>query len=171
MVLRDERDERLGQPRAVGQVDPVGDVLLEDLGRDLGLELVVDVLAAGLVLDERQRVRELADVVVVRGDAGQQRVGSDRLGRPLGEVADHERVVVGPRRLDEEPAQQRLRGVGQLEQLEHGQDAEQVAEHGERADRHDRRPPAAASAAPKSWRMPVRSRVAEQREDRHDERR
>ena len=64
---------------------------------DLGLELVVDVLAAGLVLDERERVRELADVVVVGRDAGEERVGADRLGGALGEVADHQRVVVGAR--------------------------------------------------------------------------
>ena len=41
-----------GQLAPVGEVDPVGDVLLHELGRDLGIELVVDVLAAGLVLDE-----------------------------------------------------------------------------------------------------------------------
>ena len=40
--------------------------------RRSGLELVVDVLAAGLVLDERERVRELADVVVVGRDAGER---------------------------------------------------------------------------------------------------
>ena len=54
VVLRDVGDERLGQLGLVGEVDAVGDVLLEDLGADLGLELVVDVLAAGLVLDERR---------------------------------------------------------------------------------------------------------------------
>ena len=105
----------------------------------LGLELVVDVVAAGLVLDERERVRQLADVVVVRRDAGDQRVGADRLGGPLGQVGDHDRVVVRARRLHQQPAQQWLRRVGQLEELERGQDPEHVAEHGERADGHDRR--------------------------------
>ena len=119
----------------VGEVDAVGDVLLEDLGAHLGIELVVDVLAAGLVLDERERVRELADVVVVGRDAGDERVGADRLGRALGQVADHQRVVVRARRLDEQPAQQRLRRVRQLEQLEDGEDPEDRAEHRERADR------------------------------------
>ena len=70
VVLRDERDERLRKPGLVGDVDAVGHVLLEDLGGDLGRERVVDVLATGLVLDERERVRELADVVVVGRDAG-----------------------------------------------------------------------------------------------------
>ena len=97
VVLRDERDQRLRQLRLVGDVDAVGDVGLEDLGRRLRVELVVDVVAAGLVLDERERVRELADVVVVGRHAGEQRVGADRLRRPLGEVADHQRVVVRAR--------------------------------------------------------------------------
>ena len=74
VVLRDERDERLGQARLVGDVDALGDVALEQLRRRLGVEHVVDVVAARLVLDERDRVRELADVVVVGRDAGEQRV-------------------------------------------------------------------------------------------------
>ena len=44
-----------------------------------------------------ERVRELADVVVVGRDAGHQRVGADRLRGALGEVADHQRVVVRAR--------------------------------------------------------------------------
>ena len=99
----------------------------------------MDVVAAGLVLDERLRVGQLADVVVVGRDAGDQRIGADRLGGPLGEVADHERVVVRARRLDQQPAQEWLRRVGQLEQLEDRQDPEQVADHREAADRGDGR--------------------------------
>ena len=136
----------------------------------LGLELVVDVLAAGLVLDERERVRELADVVVVGRDAGQQRVGADRLGGALGEVADHQRVVVRPGRLDEQPAQQRLRRVGQLQQLEHGQDPEHRAEHRERADRGDRRAAGRHRRGEPQLEDAADVAVAEQREHRHDER-
>ncbi len=95
--------------------------------------------AAGLVLDERAGVRQLADVVVVGGHAGQQRVGADRLRGPLGQVADHQRVVVGPRRLEEEPPQERLRRVGQLQELEDGEDPEEVADRLERAHGGDRR--------------------------------
>ena len=110
---------------------------LRILGAGFRVELVVDVLAAGLVLDERERVRELADIVVIGGDAGDQRVGADRLGGALGEVADHQRVVVGPGRLDEQPAKQRLRRVRQLQQLEDGQDPEHRPEDRERTDRRD----------------------------------
>ena len=69
----------------------------------VGLELVVDVLRAGLVLDEPEWVGELADVVVVGRDTRDERVGTDRFGRPFREVADHQRVVIRPGGLDEEP--------------------------------------------------------------------
>ena len=125
-----------------------------------GLELVVDVLAAGLVLDEGERVRELADVVVVRRDAGHERIGADRLGGPFREIADHERVVVGPRRLDEKPAQQRLGRIRELEQLEDRQDPEDRAEHRVTADRGDARPRRRRRAdANHSSRTPWMSRV------------
>jgi len=52
----------------------------------------VDVLAAGLVLDERQRVRELADIVVItlrtRVRSGSAPIAS---ARPFREVAHHQR--------------------------------------------------------------------------------
>ena len=136
-----------------------------------GLELVVDVLAAGLVLDERERVRELADVVVVGRDAGHQRIGADRLGRALGEVADHQRVVVRPGRLDQQAAQQRLRRVGQLEQLEDGQDPEHRAEHRERPDRGDARARRRRGRREPQLEDAAQVARAEQREDRDDERR
>ena len=170
VVLRDERDQRLRQPRLVGQVDAVDHVLLEDPGADLRVELVVDVVAAGLVLDERERVRELADVVVVRRHAGHQRIGADRLGGALGEVADHQRVVVRARRLDQEPAQQRLRRVRELEQLEDGQDPEHRSEHRERADRRDPRTRRRGRRGEPQLEDAAQVAGAEQREDRHDQR-
>ena len=137
---------------------PLATCALTSWRRLLGRQLVVQVLAAGLVLDERERVGQLADVVVVGRDAGQERIGADRLGGALGEVADHQRVVVRARRLEQQPAQQRLRRVGQLEQLERGGDAEEVAEDRERADsgqRHCR--PRTRAPAPASWSRPVTS--------------
>ena len=99
------------------------------------LQVVVDVVRPGLVLDEGERILHLADVVVVGRDPRHQRIGADRLGGPLGEVADHHAVVVGPRRLEQEAAQQPVGRVGELEHLEHGHDPEHVAEHRERAGR------------------------------------
>ena len=119
MVLRDEADERLRQLVLVGDVDAAGHVPGDDRGRLLGRQQVVDVLA-GLVLDERLRVVQLADVVVVGGDARDERVGVDGLGRLLREVADHQRVVVRAGRLHEQAPEQGLLRVGELEQLVRG---------------------------------------------------
>ena len=135
-----------------------------------GVELVVDVVAAGLVLDERERVRQLADIVVIRCHAGHQRIGADRLGRALGEVADHQRVVVRAGRLDQEPAQERLRRVRQLEQLEDGQDPEHRAERRERADRRDPRSGGRCRRGEPQLEHAAQVAGAEQREDQHDQR-
>ncbi len=137
VVLRDESRDLGRQVVLLGQLHAVANVGGDDPGAGLGAQLVVDVRPTGLVLDEGQRVLHLADVVVVGRHAGEQRVGTDRLRRPLGEVADHDRVVVGPRRLEEQAAQQPVGRVGELQHLEDGEDPEHVAQHGEAADRQD----------------------------------
>ena len=135
VVLRDERDERLRQLALVGEVDAVGDVLLEHWALTSGSSWSWMFSPPAWFSMNAERVRELADVVVVGRDARDERVGADGLGRPLGEVADHQRVVVRAGRLEEQPPQQRLRRVRQLEQLEDRGDAEEVAEDREGADR------------------------------------
>ena len=169
VVLRDERNERLGKLALVGDVDPVGDVLLEDLGGDLGVQLVVDVLAAGLVLDERERVRQLADVVVIRRHAGKERIRADRFRRPLGEVADHQRMVIGAGRLDEQPSHERLRRVRQLEQLENRQDPEEVAEDRKAADGRDGRAGRRRKRGTDELEEPTEIMGTEQGERRYDQ--
>ena len=109
----------------------------------------------------------LPDVVVVGGDAHQQRVGADGLGGAFGEVAHHERVVVRAGGLEEQPAQQRLRRVGQLEQLERGGEAEEVAQHGERADGHDGRSDGRREGRTHELGRAGQVVVAEQAEDAH----
>ena len=46
--------------------------------------------------------------------------------------------MVGARRLDQQAAKERLRRVGELEELRAGQDAEEVAQQCEAAERHHR---------------------------------
>ncbi len=169
VVLGNEGDERLGQLRPVGDVDPVGHVRLEDLGAHVGVELVVDVARAGLVLDEGAGVGQLADVVVVGSHARHERVGADRLGGPLGQVADHQGVVVGPRRLEEEPAQEGLRRVGQLEELEDREDPEEVAHELEGAHGGDRRAHARGQRGTPQLEDPGQVARPQQREDRDDD--
>ncbi len=73
--------------------------------------------------------------MVVGRDTGEERIGADRLRRTFGEVADHDAVVIRPGRLEQQPAQQPVRRVGQLEQLEDRHDPEHVAEEREAAGR------------------------------------
>jgi hypothetical protein len=64
------------------------------------------------------RLRELPDVVVVRSDAGEQRVRADRAASRVGEIRQRDRVRVGARRLEAEPLEQRMVEVAPLEQRE-----------------------------------------------------
>ncbi len=89
------------------------------------------VVAGQLVLDEVVRPVELADVVVERAGMDQDRVAVDRLDPGLGQVGDRQRMLEGARRLEGQPAQQRHVGIGQLDQLDRGGDAEEGLE-----DRH-----------------------------------
>ena len=171
VVLRDVGDQRLRQLRLVGQVDAVDDVLLEDPGADLRVELVVDVLAAGLVLDERERVRELADVVVVGGHAGHQRVGADRLGGALGEVADHQRVVVRAR-ASRPAAAGAAAATGWPARAAGRRSGSRRPSRAPRTARPPRRPSRAAEARRGEPQLEDAAQVAraEQREDRDDQR-
>ena len=170
VVLRDERDERLGEARLVGKVDAVDDVLLEDPRTHLGVELIVDVVAAGLVLDERERIRQLPHVMVIGCHAGHEWVGPDRLRRAFGQVPDHQRMVVGAGRFDKQPAEEGLRRVPELEELEDRQDPEHRPEDGECPDRRD--PGSCGRGGRGEPQLEYAAQVtgAEQREDAHDQR-
>ena len=100
-----------------------------------GDELVVGVDAA-LVLDEVVGLHQLSDIVVVGTDPQQQRVGADGVGAGLGEVADRQRVLVGPRRLQRQLFEERQVLIRQLEQPDIGRDPEHPFEDGQK-EGHD----------------------------------
>ena len=75
-----------------------------------------------------------------------------------------------PRRLHQEAPEERLRRVGQLEELERGQDPEHVAEDRERADRYDRRADAGRRRCAPQLDDPGQVALPEQTERRHDQR-
>ena len=116
VVLTDQVDDRGGQAVFLSQRRAVAHVRDEDLRRHLRLGVVVRVLAH-LILLEVVGPLELADVVVVCAHSHEQRVRADGLCGGLGDVGDDDRVVIGARRLDHQPAQKRLIGIGQLQQL------------------------------------------------------
>ena len=103
-MLRDEANDRHRQPMLVPQVDPILDVRRDDPRARLRVEVVVNIPRARLVLDEGEWILHFADVVVVRRHPHKERVSPDRLCRALAKVAHHDRVVVGARRLEQQPA-------------------------------------------------------------------
>ena len=88
---------------------------------------------ARLVLDEVVRLQHLADVVEIAADAGQQRIRPDRLGGRLGQRRHGHAVRVRPRRPTDQLLGQRVRAVGQLQQADLGDDAEQPLDDGQQA--------------------------------------
>ena len=77
MVLFDDVDDRPGQSRALGHQRAFAHVRRDDEGALLGASPVVRVDRPHLVLGEELRPRDLSYVVVVRADAGQQRLRPD----------------------------------------------------------------------------------------------
>ncbi len=69
-----------------------------------------------LVLREILRLVDLANVVVIRADAGQQTLRPDRFGRVLRQRANQQTVVVRAGRFGRQQAQQRLAGIAPLQQ-------------------------------------------------------
>ena len=105
--------------------------------------------AVDLVLDEVVGLVDLADVVVVRRHAAEQRVRPDRLGRRFGERRDLQAVVVSARRFDREAPQQRLARIRQFQQRHARRDAERLFDERQDAqhDEPDRQPRRAAVEA------------------------
>src|SRR5512143_1629375 len=81
-------------------------------------ETIMLVLGDALVLDEIFRFPDLAHIVIVRPDAGKERVLSDGLGRCLGKVPYDDAVVIRPGALVDELLEQRLVGIEEFEELD-----------------------------------------------------
>ena len=82
-----------------------------------------------LILHEVLRLRNFPDVVIVRPDAGEQCVGSDRARSGLGEVGDGNCVGVRPWRLETQALHQRPIEVRPLEQCQIGLDPGEQLRH------------------------------------------
>ncbi len=73
---------------------------------------------ASLIFGEVGGAMELADVMVVSHHPRDQRIGTDLFRGPLGQITDHQAMVVGAGRLQHEATQQRMIGVAQFQELE-----------------------------------------------------
>ena len=99
VVLRDEGRDLRRQVVLVGEVEAIAYVVGDDAGTVGGVEGVMRVGAAELVLDKEAGARKLTDVVVIAADAGQEGVATDGDGALFGEVGDDDAVLEGGGRL------------------------------------------------------------------------
>src|SRR6266536_3604497 len=102
-MLGDERAKRAGKLVLGGELEPFANVVADDLRACPRTKDVVRVVSPRLILDEVLWSRDLADVVVVRADAGKQGIGADGAACGFGEIGDRDRVGVGPRCLETQP--------------------------------------------------------------------
>ena len=116
VMLADDVDHRLRNARLLRHLRAVAGMSGQNGRRDAGIGAVVGVVPH-LVFLEVHGPLELADVVIIRADAGQQAVGADGRAARLGQIGHDDGMVIGARCLQQKPSQQGLVRVGQLDEL------------------------------------------------------
>ena len=97
----------------------------DDLRGGIGIGFVQAVFRAKLVFLKIHGAAQLAHIVIIAAHARKQGIGPDGLRRGLGQIGHHDGVVVGAGGFQQQPAHQRMIGVGQLHQLGGGRQVEQ----------------------------------------------
>ena len=97
MMLGDEPLNDLGKLGFLPEPKPLDDMLDQNGGRRIRLELVVGISALVLVLHEIVRLEGLAHVVVIEADPAEQSMSLDPVGGQLGKVGHVDRVCVRAR--------------------------------------------------------------------------
>ena len=133
VVLADDVDHGDGDALLGGHLCAIPGMGGENGGGDAGIGAVVGIVAH-LVFLEVHGALELAHVVIICADAGQQTVSAHRRRAGLGQVGDDDGVVVGARRFHQQPPQQRLVGIGQFDELGIGGQVEQPLQQRLKAD-------------------------------------
>ncbi len=130
----------------LGEGDAVANMLGDDAGGVLVVEILVGVEAVVLVFGEIERRHDFADVVVERAHFGQQRVAADFVDDVLADVGHLHAVLEGAGRLLRQFAEGRGVGAGDFQQGEVGghakhaleEEDERVGEEGEhRVEKED----------------------------------
>ena len=123
VVLGDARGDEIGYLVLLREDGAVLHVSRDDLDGLVGVERVVRVHALLLVLGEVFGAHRLAEVVVERHDADEERVGSDAVCNLLGEVRYLDAVVEGARGELRDALECRPVEVGHFHEREYGRDA------------------------------------------------
>jgi len=124
MVLLDNIDDLLSQMVLLGQGDPVLDVGDQNQAAHARREFVVRVLSTLLIFNEIHGFLDLADVVIVCGHLGENRIGIDRLCGGFHKISQNDTVRVSFRGLDNQVLKNRLLRIRQFQEF----DVRRVAE-------------------------------------------
>ena len=108
----------------------------QDQRAEHGREFLVRVRLAAGVLAEILRAADLADVVQIASDAGEQGIRADLRRSRFRHVADERAVVIGPGRLHRELPEQRLVLVGPFAQPQVRRHVEELLDVRERGSHH-----------------------------------
>ena len=103
-----------------GEIKTVAHMGGNDQGTHRRRQFVVAILTVPHILAKIKGFFHLADIMIIRRHFGQEGVGIDRFCRCFDEITDDHRMVIGPRRLDHQFAQQRIIHVGEFKELDIG---------------------------------------------------
>ncbi len=118
----------------VGHLDPFLDVGQDDQGAHVGGEVLVGIPRVCPVLDVVMGHLELPDIMIVRGNPGQQGVGAYAFRRRLGKIAHDNTVVVGAWGVNHHLTQKRMFKIGQLKELDVRRVIEEALDNGKNAE-------------------------------------
>ena len=116
MMLLNHLEYLHGQMLLLGHLHAVPGMCGQYGRRYAGIGAVMGIVA-NLVFLEIKRPLELANIVIIRAYACQQRICADCAGGGVGQVGHDYGMVIGAGSLQQQPVQQRLIGIGQLQEL------------------------------------------------------
>ncbi len=138
VVLLDDRLNGGGQFVFPGLLQAVLDVGGDNQCAQAGSYFLVRVVPRYLVFDKEIGTLDLSDIMIVGAHAHQQRVSLYRLSSRLSQVSHQDTVMVGARRFHQQPLEQGLIRVGQLQQPGGTGDPEQSLQVWQESQQHNR---------------------------------
>ena len=107
MMLSDGVDDKVTQFVFPGNLHTVFDMGDQNQAGHGRCQMVVFIYTTFLVFDEIQRFLNFTDIVIIPADFGQQVVRTNFRCCSFHKGSDDDRVMIGPRRFDHEPSQDR----------------------------------------------------------------
>ncbi len=126
MVLLDDVDDLAIQIVLEREIHAFFHMRHDDQRAHRGREIVMRIALEVHVLGEVIRLHQFADIVEIGTNAAERGVRADRFRGRFREVRDHQAVVIGARRFDRHPPQERMVQIRGLQPGNVGRDAEEM---------------------------------------------